>query len=135
MATRDDIRDYDDVTLDTLERELVRAALSINGRSGDAVYDDSNDRMDALSAVQNQMMRKYLSVDLLQVEEDRDVRIAGSSDGTNYTPAERDNWVQREMRRMLYPDLYNDPTLQTNQPRSLISYVPITYETGSAEFD
>jgi len=136
MPTPDDIREFDDAPLDDLERELVREALNINGRAGDAVYESSEERMAALSPVQNQLMRKYLVVDLPQVDEDRDVRLSATgNDSVNYNPVDRDNWVQRAMRRMLYPDQYNDPTGITNEPRSLISSVPAHYASGSTEFD
>ena len=135
MPTPDDLREYDDSPLDDLERELVREALNIDGRAGEAIYDDSEVRILALTPSQNILMRKYLTVDLPSVDEDRDVRVMGGSDGKQYNPADRDNWVQRAMRRMLYPDQFNDPVLITNAPRTLLKSVPIVYATGSTEFD
>lgn len=135
MPVPDELREIDDSPLDDLERELVREALNIDGRAGEAVYDDSEVRMAALTPVQNVLMRKYLTIDLPSVDEDRDVKVMGGSDGKQYNPADRDNWVQKAMRRMLYPDTHNDPTLITNGPQSLIRSIPIVYATGSTEFD
>lgn len=136
MPLPDELREFDDAPLDDLERELVREALNIDGRAGTAIFDDSEARMAALTPSQNILMRKYLIVDLPSVDEDRDVRMMGGSDGKQYNPSDRDNWVQRAMRRMLYPDAFNDPVTSTNNgPRSLISTVPIVYASGSTEFD
>lgn len=136
MPTPDDLRELDDSPLDDLERELVREALNIDGRAGEAIYEDSETRMLSLTAPQNQLMRKYLTIDLPAVDEDRDIRVGGGDDGKQYNPADRDNYVQRAMRRMLYPDKFNDPVLTGNNgPKSLIASIPIVYATGSTEFD
>lgn len=135
MPTPDDLRELSDEPLDDLERELVREALNIDGRAGEAIYESSELRMLALTPVQNILMRKYLYVDLPSVDEDRDVKVLGGNDGKQYNPGDRDNWVQRAMRRLLYPDNNNDPLLTNNGPKSLISSVPIVYATGSTEFD
>lgn len=135
MPTPDELREYDDSPLDDVERELVREALGIDGRAGEAVYDSSEARLALLTAPQNQLMRKYLTVDLPAVDEDRDIKVAGGTGGKYYTPGDRENWVLRAMRRLLYPDTYNDPTNTTNQPRSQFSQVPVVYASGSTEFD
>ena len=135
MATPDELREFDDSPLDDLERELVREALSIDGRAGEAVYEDSEVRMLALTPSQNILMRKYLTIDLPSVDEDRDVKVIGGDDGKQYNPSDRDNWVQRAMRRMLYPDTHNNPVNGSNGPQSLIHSIPIVYATGSTEFD
>lgn len=136
MASPDDIRSLSDSPLDALDRELVREALNIDGRAGEAIYDDSEARLALLTPPQCQLMRKYLYVDLPLVDADRDVKLNGAvGDGTNYDPSVRDNWVQRAMRRMLYPDTNNDPELTPGNNGSSISSVPIVYATGSREFD
>lgn len=132
MATLELIRSQLDDSLDELEREMVRQVIGIDGKAGSANRTESEVRMDALLPEQNQIVRALL-IDYDDISFDT-TRIHGGGDGVDVDPTRNKLAIANELRRMLYPTEYHDPLLTTDNGSS-IKFIPITYNTGSAEYN
>lgn len=127
--------DFDDSPLDDLERELVRQILGISGRAGSAIYIDSEERMDGLTAPQNQLVRLVLE-DADEIGIDT-TKVKGGNRGADIDPDRDESKAAKFLRRMLYPTSKNDPLNFIDPPAAgALQFIQAEYIIGSqTEFE
>lgn len=132
MATFQQLQDFDTTPLDDLEKEVVRQIIGISGKAGTATYIESNTRMSALTASQNQVVRGIL-LDYDGIGLDT-LSVSGGQKGANYSAPRDREALASELRRILYPSASNDdPGTSTFTTMGAINVVPVTYLTGDQD--
>lgn len=136
MATLAEITAQSSAALDNIEREVVRKLLGINGNIGSAVYTESEVRFNALTPSQIKLIRAYILIDLPPVEADIAVKLGGGSDGVSYDPFRLISDIKNDIRRMLYPTLYNDPLTVNGSLTGSddITLIPLCHQSGTTEY-
>jgi len=132
VPTFEEISDLSPLTLNSLEREIVRQLLSITGKAGTATYIDSETRMSALTASQNQIVRGLI-LDYNDILLDT-TKALGGSKGVNYDPERDKEAIARELRRLLYPSSVNeapDEDTEGFSPLGSIHFIPTVYKSGN----
>ena len=120
--------------LTSLQKEIVRHVIGINGRASSSVYIDSEERFTVLTDEQCQLVRALLTE--YEDIENATTAIHGASDGLDVSFNRDRELIAQQLRRILYPTDLNDPNFTSGtNPAGSLNFIPVTYSNGSAEFN
>ena len=131
MPNLTEIQSKPGTTLDDLEMEIVRQIIGVSGAADSANYQDSRTRMLALPSEQNKIVRVLID-QYLQDSAFDTTEIAGGSDGMNYSAQRDKQTIAAELERIVYG---LEPNNEDNVSSGSIKMIPVTYSTGSPDFD
>src|ERR1051326_3915647 len=133
MPNLTEIQSKPGTTLDDLEMEIVRQIIGVSGAADSANYQDSRTRMLALPSEQNKIVRVLID-QYLQDSAFDTTEIAGGSDGMDYSPVRDKNAIANELRRIVYGADFSNPD-SDEQLQGVLRMIPVTYESGSKDYD